>query len=110
MRAAGSVALLLAALLLAGCSSPTPVKTETGIFWVPGCGDGPLVIDGASWYPADVDAVTKGSEDRITPGDGQGTFTEYSNGTARWDSMGGAFRGPLTTDPANFEKACGGSR
>ena len=110
MRAARSVALVLAALLLAGCSSPTPVKTETGIFWLPDCTNGSLELDGTTWYPVHVVTDAEMAAHPPTPGSGQGQVTLYSDGSAYWLSMGGLYGTWLTTDSGNFEKACGGSR
>jgi hypothetical protein len=107
MRWASAV---VAALALAGCGAPHPVSSQSGVLWVPTCENDPLEIDGTTWYPADVTAVTRDAEGKITPGSGQGTFVAYSDGTAYWTSLDGAFHGRLTTDGADFESACGAAR
>ena len=82
------------------------VATETGLFYVPTCGNGPLELDGTTWYP--VTPVTEAQERAIpiSPGDGQGTLTIYSDGRAFFESNGGAFRGWLTTTPQDYSKMC----
>lgn len=83
---------------------PEPVaKTVTGVFYVPACGNGPLELDGATWYPmtlADLRA------DPPTPGSGQGEITIYSDGRAHWLSGGGLYPTWLTTTPQDYSKMC----
>lgn len=83
-----------------------PLKTVAGVFYVPGCGDDPLELDGTTWYP--ISPVTDGDfrANPPTPGDGQGTITIYANGRAYFVTGAGTYHSWLTTTPQDYSGVC----